>query len=133
MTTSLMMVPSLQPVSDASVCGSPCTAQVGVEEPVILFSQESYGSGRYINRFSVESKGSTQVSTRAIVTHEGTDVGDGLWTCTKDGGGRCAHVSAASKHIQILLQNETDPMHIAVESIGGSLSNTCVAVAECMG
>ena len=101
-----------------------------VDEPVILFTRESCDGDRYINRFSVESTGSTQVSSRAIVTHEGTDTGIGQWMCTKDGGGSCTHINAARNHLQDLLQSNMELGDDAAEGVGGSGSGTCVNAAE---
>jgi hypothetical protein len=75
-----------------------------VDEAVILFSRESHGIGRFLNRFSVGSQSSMQANSRAIVCHDGGDQGEGEWVCTKDGAGMCLHVKIARDHLQKLLQ-----------------------------
>jgi len=90
-----------------------------------LFFRESYEGGKYINRFSVQSTGSTQVNSRAVVTYDGTDAGVGQWTCTKDGGGHCTHINAACDHLQSLLQSRMEPQDDVAESIGALFSAAC--------
>jgi hypothetical protein len=90
---------------------------MSIDETVILFLREMCEGGTYLNRFSVASQTSRQVNSRAIVSHEGSDRGDGEWTCTKDGGGKCLHIKVARDHLQKLLQKDPDASAEALDEV----------------
>jgi hypothetical protein len=48
------------------------------------------------------------IKSRAIVHHDGRQDGDGIWTCSKDPLGRCAHIKLSKDHLQKLLR--CDPL-----------------------
>ncbi|KAG6848702.1 hypothetical protein H0H93_014760 [Arthromyces matolae] len=75
---------------------------------VILFVREPVGQNTYVNYFSVASRHGTDdlVKSRAIVVHEGSDEGGGVWKCSKDGNGGCPHVVNARQMLRQCLQNE---------------------------
>ncbi|KAG6835890.1 hypothetical protein H0H93_013603, partial [Arthromyces matolae] len=75
---------------------------------VILFAREPVGQNTYVNYFSVASRHGADelVKSRAIVVHEGSDEGGGVWKCSKDGNGGCSHVVNACQMLRQSLQNE---------------------------
>lgn len=69
----------------------------------ILFDIEKLGvSGdRVFLRFSVaKARDSLGLYSRAVVTHEGSDRGDGVWQCSKREGNNCIHILAARKYLR---------------------------------
>jgi hypothetical protein len=74
-------------------------------ENVILFSrQPAECNEKFINHFSVMFPGQTSVKSRVIVSHCGENSGSGIWSCTKDRGSSCGHITIARHHLQKLLQ-----------------------------
>jgi hypothetical protein len=58
----------------------------------------------YSNIFSVTFAGQTSVKSRAIVSHLGDDDGTGTWTCAKDRGIHCSHITSARHELQRLVR-----------------------------
>lgn len=69
-----------------------------------LFSRQSVDNNTYINLFSVPSPNLRLLKSRAFVTHQGTDTGDSLWSCSKDTATNCAHITTARNWLQKLVQ-----------------------------
>ncbi|KIK69730.1 hypothetical protein GYMLUDRAFT_146748, partial [Collybiopsis luxurians FD-317 M1] len=80
---------------------------------VILFAKEiqSYDGEQAIHRFSVaKGRDTLALSNRIFVTHEGSDKGDGIWKCTRDGRWNCVHIKAAQKYMNRKDTEEGDDM-----------------------
>jgi hypothetical protein len=75
-----------------------------VDASVILFSRFPAENDKFVNEFSVHSPAQRGAKGRAIVRHEGWDTGAGIWTCSKDALGDCAHKRLARDHLQKLLK-----------------------------
>ncbi|KIM78700.1 hypothetical protein PILCRDRAFT_52675, partial [Piloderma croceum F 1598] len=58
----------------------------------------------FFNLFSVTFTGQTSVKSCAIVSHHGEDNGMGSWTCAKDHGVVCGHITKAWHELQRLVQ-----------------------------
>lgn len=58
----------------------------------------------FFNLFSVTFAGQTSVKSHAIVSHHGEDNGMGSWTCAKDCGVVCGHITKAWHELQKLVQ-----------------------------
>ena len=58
----------------------------------------------YSNIFSVTFAGQTSVKSRVIVSHLGHDNGAGTWTCAKDRGIHCGHITSARNELQRLVR-----------------------------
>jgi hypothetical protein len=70
---------------------------------IILFDIEKLdiNGDRAFYRFSVaKAQDSLGLYTRSVVTHEGSDRGDGIWKCSKRDGNDCIHVLAARKYMR---------------------------------
>lgn len=69
---------------------------------VILFAKEiqSYDGEQAIHWFSVaKGRDTLALSNRVFVTHEGSDKGDSIWKCTRDGRWNCVHIKATQKYM----------------------------------
>ncbi|KAK7059100.1 hypothetical protein VNI00_001725 [Paramarasmius palmivorus] len=63
----------------------------------------------WIDRFSVAcGSGSEALRSRTIVTHEGSDSGDGKWICVKCPKKRCVHIRKARVFLRSLSGKEND-------------------------
>ena len=74
----------------------------GVPPQVILFDKEpvSYAGDQAIHRFSIgRSRDSFGMANRSIVTHIGTDKGNGTWICAKRETS-CIHIRTAKRYMQ---------------------------------
>lgn len=79
------------------------------------------GDDRAIHRFSVGKGGDTSsLYGRVIVTHDGTDKGDGQWRCTKDmaHGPACIHIKAARRFLTQGQDEEAVEMDDMGETMG---------------
>ena len=75
------------------------------DDKVILFSRQSAEDGdAYSNIFSVTFAGQTSVKSHVIVSHLGNDDGAGTWTCAKDRGIYCGHITSAQNELQRLVR-----------------------------
>lgn len=70
---------------------------------MILFDKERLGidSVRSVYRFSVgKAKNCVGMYNRTVVIHEGSDMGDGAWRCSKRDGENCVHIMAARRYMR---------------------------------
>ncbi|KAF8068573.1 hypothetical protein FPV67DRAFT_1414882 [Lyophyllum atratum] len=96
--------------------------------PTVLFSRQPIGGERFVNHFSVSSRGET-VKSRAVVIHEGDDRGGGSWRCAKDMHDGCVHISDAQAMLRNImrldssndLQDDTE-IHITLPHAAGEKS-----------
>ena len=58
----------------------------------------------FSNIFLVTFAGQTSVKSHTIVLHLGDDNGTGTWTCAKDHGILCGHITNAQHELQRLVQ-----------------------------
>lgn len=71
---------------------------------------------RNFYRFSVaKAQDSLGLYSRAVVTHEGSDKGDGTWQCSKREGNNCIHISAARKYMRGEDADESSTTHEGFE------------------
>jgi hypothetical protein len=54
----------------------------------------------------VSTPGHQQLNSRSIVSHHGTDAGNGLWKCSKDRMLDCVHIGKARDHLQKLITGD---------------------------
>ena len=74
----------------------------GAPPQVILFDKEpvSYAGDQAIHQFSIgRSRDSFGMVNRSIVTHIGTDKGNGTWICAKRETS-CIHIRTAKRYMQ---------------------------------
>ncbi|KAK7055857.1 hypothetical protein R3P38DRAFT_3385700 [Favolaschia claudopus] len=83
------------------------------DDEIILFSRLKDGdSETVLNHFSCPSPNKRGLSGRSVVVYDGTDSGQGKWTCLKDLNSPCGHVSMCRKKLEQLLgiiQSESVP------------------------
>jgi hypothetical protein len=89
------------------------------DDNVILFSrQPAEYDGKFNNHFSVTFPGQMSAKGRVIVEHLGENSGVGTWTCSKDRGSSCGHITSARHHLQKLLHADPEARdHRAHESL----------------
>ncbi|KZP10585.1 hypothetical protein FIBSPDRAFT_757998 [Athelia psychrophila] len=79
------------------------------DEAVILFSRQSAAApDSFLNQFSVIFASQTSVKSRAVVAYNGPNDGLGIWSCTKDQGTGCGHITMARHELQKLLLQDPD-------------------------
>lgn len=79
----------------------------------ILFSRSRLGMDdeTFLNEFSIATPGNSQLYSRAFVTHNGPDTGDGTWRCSKDRIPNCLHIHRAQNKLQQLLRRDPSVNH----------------------
>lgn len=78
-----------------------------LEKIVRLFVRQQGEGDSYLNWMSVAGR---QLGSHAIVMFNGEDTGVGSWTCAKDRGSTCQHISLAQRELQDIL--EVDGSHV---------------------
>ncbi|KAF8872186.1 hypothetical protein BD779DRAFT_1453034 [Infundibulicybe gibba] len=72
----------------------------------ILFSRQralqdlDENKANYINHFSAPTLGKRSLSGHVVVSFEGTDSGDGIWTCNKESAKNCVHIKTCRHALQ---------------------------------
>lgn len=79
----------------------------------ILFSRSQLGMDdeTFLNEFSIATPGNRQIYSRAFVSHNGLNNGDGVWYCSKDRIPNCLHIHRAQNKLQQLLQRNPTVAH----------------------
>ncbi|KAJ6507200.1 hypothetical protein C8R47DRAFT_966779 [Mycena vitilis] len=72
---------------------------------VVLFSRQETSPDCYLNYFSSPSPNSRALNGWTVVTYEGTDLGDGIWSCAKDSNAlTCTHINKSKDMLQKLVR-----------------------------
>lgn len=64
-----------------------------------------------MNEFSIATPGNKQIYSRAFVSHNGLNTGDGTWHCSKDRFHQCLHIHRAQNKLQQLLKRDPTVLH----------------------
>ncbi|KAF8871836.1 hypothetical protein BD779DRAFT_1453446 [Infundibulicybe gibba] len=90
------------------------------EDLPILFSRQQALDGSetgFLNHFSVPSPRQCSLKSRAVVSFEGNDLGDGVWICNcKDTAKNCAHINACRHALQQYVNADPGARDSRVES-----------------
>ncbi|KAJ7029208.1 hypothetical protein C8F04DRAFT_963204 [Mycena alexandri] len=81
----------------------------GGSDEVVLFSRQEITPDRYLNHFSSPSPNSRALNGCTVVSYEGSDTGDGIWSCSKDSNVfTCVHISRSRDMLQKLTSEFTE-------------------------